>query len=129
LEEHVLEWNEFLQIQKQQEQQRMKILAELRREPAFEELQAYLQRLKQGSDKIDTDGSAIWDVDTFTEDVQRFAELCGSQRSKYYDNPLEGLHYPNTFLGQWAQSYPELPRPLWLDDFKWQCPPVGRKKL
>jgi hypothetical protein len=49
----------------------MKILAELCREPAFEELQAYLQRLKQGSDKIDTDGSAIWDVDTFTEGVQR----------------------------------------------------------
>lgn len=129
VDEDVREWDKFVEQQQHQHLQRTGILAELRQEPANDRLQAYLQRLKRGPENTDDNGGPIWDPNTFIEGVRRFAELLGSQRSQYYDNPLKRLHYPHTFLNQWAQSYSELPDPRWLDDFRWQCPPGWLSKI
>jgi hypothetical protein len=117
------EWDEFIEQREQHRRQREDILEDIYGQPASGKLEAYLQRLERGPDQRDGNGAPIWDRDTFIEGIKRFAELLGSQRSEYYDNPLKGLHYPDTFLNQWTRSYPQLPTPMWLDGFKWQCPP------
>lgn len=117
------EWDTLVQRWEERRQKQTNILVGLYQEPATENLQAYLQRLKRGPDEKDDRGAPIWNEDTFIEGIKRFAELLGSKRSDYYDSPIKGLHYPHTFLEQWARSYPQFPTPLWLDDLQWQSPP------
>lgn len=67
-------------------------------------------------------GSAVRDEDTFIGGLRCIADLCGSERAEYYNNPVKGLHYQHSFTEQWDQSYSRQYITLWDQDFRRQCP-------
>ncbi|KFY69673.1 hypothetical protein V496_00031 [Pseudogymnoascus sp. VKM F-4515 (FW-2607)] len=101
-------------LSEQQKQQRLYILSQLQNEPASIHLQDYFKRLEVGS--------PTWDIDTFIAGAKCLANLSGSERDKYYCNPLKGLHYPNSFTKLWNQKHPQLPLTLLDVDIRRPCP-------
>ncbi|KAJ5544145.1 hypothetical protein N7494_005424 [Penicillium frequentans] len=74
-------------------------LSELYNQPPSDYLNAYFETLKDDSRK--------WDIDTFIEGLQYLARIMGSERDKYYKNPLNGLHYAASFAELWNQKHPQ----------------------
>lgn len=68
-------------LSEQAKRQGADALLKLHNEPATNELHAYYKRLEEGSPS--------WDIDTFIEGVNRFANLSGPGRAKYYGKALK----------------------------------------
>lgn len=98
-----------------QKRQRAKELSDLQEEPASYRLRSYFARLEEGSPK--------WDMETCVEAALLFANVCGPERTTYYDKPLKGIHYPNDFATLWNQTYPHQPFKFSEQNFRRQCPP------
>ncbi|EHA21827.1 hypothetical protein ASPNIDRAFT_53663 [Aspergillus niger ATCC 1015] len=103
------------QLSEPDKKQRAILLKKLHDEPASSQLLAYFERLKEGS--------ATWDVDTYIEGMKRLANLVGPERVIYYDEPLKGLHYPDTFAELWNKANPQQPITVYDRDIRYQCPP------
>jgi hypothetical protein len=97
------------------EQQRANILSKLFEEPASLSLQAYFKSLDEGSD--------AWDEDILIEDMKTFANVTGSERAKYYDNTLKGMHTINSFVERWNETYPHLSITRMEVEMGRPCPP------
>uniref|UniRef100_A0A093UM96 Uncharacterized protein n=1 Tax=Talaromyces marneffei PM1 TaxID=1077442 RepID=A0A093UM96_TALMA len=105
----------------EQKRERVEILSKLHDAPASSSLDAYFQRLEEGS--------PTWDIDVFVEGIKLMASLSGPEKRKYYDNSLKGLHFPTTFTKLWNKAYPKLPITLRDQDIRWQCPPSWSNEL
>src|SRR5690348_9991677 len=77
-------------------EKRKDILSELRREPCSPTLQAYFDRLKEGS--------LTWDIDTFIEGIKQCATVMNQRAKKW-----EGLYYQSEFRALWNREYRDTP--------------------
>ncbi|KAJ5115556.1 hypothetical protein N7526_011437 [Penicillium atrosanguineum] len=75
------------------------LLSEIHTRPSSRHLSAYFEAL--------TDGSRKWDVDTFIRGAQYLAKIIGPEKGRYFEDPLQGLHYPSSFAELWNQTYPQ----------------------
>lgn len=108
-------------LSKPDEEQRASLLMNLHSEPASSYLQAYFERLKKGS--------TMWDVDTYIEGLKQLANIVGRERTKYYDNPLKGVHFPDSFAEQWNKAHPKQSISVLDRDIRYQCPPSWSNEL
>lgn len=75
------------------------LLSEIHTRPSSRHLIAYFEALKDGSRK--------WDVGTFITGAQYLAKIIGPGRDMYYEDPLQGLHFPPSFADLWNQTHPQ----------------------
>lgn len=108
-------------VPEQTRQRRADILSDLRQKPASSALVAYIERLKIGSEKQDKV--------TFAEGLTLFANVCGTERDKYFDSALIGPHYPDSWTKIWNRTYPDLAFSLNDRFSRLQCPPSWSYEL
>ncbi|KAH9226074.1 hypothetical protein K456DRAFT_1934154, partial [Colletotrichum gloeosporioides 23] len=96
-------------------------LAALHAEEPTDRLQAYFDELRGRTPS--------WDMEVFIEGARRVCSVVGPERTPHYDNPLKGLHGPNSFTTLWNQKHPQQPATIWNQDFRRRCPPDWASKL
>ncbi|KAJ5346936.1 uncharacterized protein N7506_000189 [Penicillium brevicompactum] len=84
-------------IPDQDTQKMADMLSQIHCQPTSNRLSAYFETL--------IDDSRRWNIETFIEGAHYLAKIIGPEKGEYYENALNGLHYPLAFAELWNQTY------------------------
>ena len=107
----------YEELSAEKKEQRAELLEAVRKEPSSSALVSYLERLKKDSNR-----SKEASKEAFKEGMLVFANVYGSERPKYFLNPVKGIHSQTSFTETWNSTYPQHPMTMWDVGLKRQCP-------
>jgi len=115
----------YEELSAEKKERRAELLEAVRKEPPSSALLSYFERLRKRPKNRSKEACK----EAFKEGMLTFANICGSERAKYFPNPIKGIHSQASFTKTWNSTYPQHSITMFDLDIRRQCPSSWSSEL